>query len=100
MYPNYLTCTLSNFFMFLTKIHTLEYIYTALSKPVEVPGVYEFTAMGILDNEQIDYYNSKNKTKIPRQMWMSERLDDNYWEKGTSSRKSKEQDGETESDKW
>ncbi|XP_072561471.1 major histocompatibility complex class I-related gene protein-like isoform X1 [Paramormyrops kingsleyae] len=74
-----------------SEIHTLEYIYTALSKPVEVPGVYEFTAMGILDNEQIDYYNSKDKTKIPRQMWMSERLDDNYWEKGTSSRKSKEQ---------
>ncbi|XP_023665404.2 major histocompatibility complex class I-related gene protein-like isoform X1 [Paramormyrops kingsleyae] len=74
-----------------SEIHTLEYIYTALSKPVEVPGVYEFTAMGILDNEQIDYYNSKDKTKIPRQTWMSERLDDNYWDKGTSSRKSKEQ---------
>ncbi|XP_023665406.1 major histocompatibility complex class I-related gene protein-like [Paramormyrops kingsleyae] len=74
-----------------SEIHTLEYIYTALSKPVEVPGVYEFTAMGILDNEQIDYYNSKEKTKIPRQTWMSQRLDGNYWDKGTSSRKSKEQ---------
>ncbi|XP_048849846.1 class I histocompatibility antigen, F10 alpha chain-like isoform X2 [Brienomyrus brachyistius] len=74
-----------------SKIHTLEYIYTALSKPVGAPGVYEFTAMGILDNEQIDYYNSKDKSKIPRQTWMSERLDGNYWDKGTSSRRSKEQ---------
>ncbi|XP_048849847.1 class I histocompatibility antigen, F10 alpha chain-like isoform X3 [Brienomyrus brachyistius] len=74
-----------------SKIHTLEYIYTALSKPVGAPGVYEFTAMGILDNEQIDYYNSKDKNKIPRQTWMSERLDGNYWDKGTSSRRSKEQ---------
>uniref|UniRef100_A0A8C9T4W7 Class I histocompatibility antigen, F10 alpha chain-like n=1 Tax=Scleropages formosus TaxID=113540 RepID=A0A8C9T4W7_SCLFO len=73
------------------EIHSLEYIYTALSKPVGLPGIYEFTAMGILDDKEIDYYNSQEKLKIPRQDWMKERLDRNYWDKGTQSRKSKEQ---------
>uniref|UniRef100_A0A8C1NAV9 Ig-like domain-containing protein n=1 Tax=Cyprinus carpio TaxID=7962 RepID=A0A8C1NAV9_CYPCA len=71
--------------------HSLYYIYTALSKPVNLPGVYEFTAMGLLDDTQIDYYNSKEQKKIPKQTWMKEKLQEDYWEKGTQSRKSKEQ---------
>ncbi|XP_051728828.1 H-2 class I histocompatibility antigen, Q10 alpha chain-like isoform X3 [Ctenopharyngodon idella] len=71
--------------------HSLYYIYTALSKPVNLPGIYEFTAMGLLDDRQIDYYNSKEKRKIPTQHWMKEKMQEDYWEKGTQSRKSKEQ---------
>ncbi|KAK9978687.1 hypothetical protein ABG768_020430 [Culter alburnus] len=71
--------------------HSLYYIYTALSKPVDLPGIYEFTAMGLLDDTQIDYYNSEEKRKIPKQQWMKEKLQEDYWEKGTQSRKSKEQ---------
>ncbi|XP_048015574.1 major histocompatibility complex class I-related gene protein-like [Megalobrama amblycephala] len=71
--------------------HSLYYIYTALSKPVDLPGIYEFTAMGLLDNTQFDYYNSEEKTKIPKQQWMKEKMQEDYWERGTRSRKSKEQ---------
>ncbi|RXN12271.1 MHC class I antigen [Labeo rohita] len=71
--------------------HSLYYIYTALSKPVEQPGIYQFTAMGLLDDREIDYYNSENQRKIPRQHWMKEKMQQDYWEKGTQSRKSKEQ---------
>ncbi|XDV12027.1 hypothetical protein PO909_000784 [Leuciscus waleckii] len=71
--------------------HSLYYIYTGLSKPVDLPGIYEFTAMGLLDDTQIDYYNSKEKRKIPTQPWMKEKMQEDYWEKGTQSRKSKEQ---------
>ncbi|XP_051743173.1 zinc-alpha-2-glycoprotein-like isoform X2 [Ctenopharyngodon idella] len=71
--------------------HSLYYIYTALSKPVDLPGIHEFTAMGLLDDRQIDYYNSKDKRKIPTQQWMKEKMQEDYWEKGTQSRKSKEQ---------
>ncbi|XP_077058589.1 zinc-alpha-2-glycoprotein-like isoform X2 [Siphateles boraxobius] len=71
--------------------HSLYYIYTGLSKPVDLPGIYEFTAMGLLDDRQIDYYNSKEKKKIPTQSWMKEKMQEDYWEKGTQSRKSKEQ---------
>ncbi|XP_030645290.1 MHC class I polypeptide-related sequence B-like [Chanos chanos] len=74
-----------------SEIHSLYYIYTALSKPVSAPGIHEFTAMGLLDDREIDYYNSQDKVKIPRQDWMKESLTDVYWEKGTQSRKSKEQ---------
>nr|XP_055074958.1 zinc-alpha-2-glycoprotein-like isoform X4 [Misgurnus anguillicaudatus] len=71
--------------------HSLYYIYSALSKPVNLPGIYDFTAMGLLDDRQIDYYNSKEQKKIPKQDWMKEKLPQDYWEKGTQSRKSKEQ---------
>ncbi|XP_058610197.1 H-2 class I histocompatibility antigen, Q10 alpha chain-like [Onychostoma macrolepis] len=75
----------------ISETHSLYYIYTALSKPVGLPGIYQFTAMGLLDDREIDYYNSKEQKKIPRQTWMEEKMDKDYWEKGTQSRKSKEQ---------
>ncbi|XP_073714129.1 class I histocompatibility antigen, F10 alpha chain isoform X1 [Misgurnus anguillicaudatus] len=74
-----------------SETHSLYYIYTALSKPVNLPGIYDFTAMGLLDDREIDYYNSKEQKKIPKQDWMKEKLPQDYWEKGTQSRKSKEQ---------
>eukprot|EP00063_Salmo_salar_P022344 XP_013997179.1 PREDICTED: major histocompatibility complex class I-related gene protein-like isoform X1 [Salmo salar] len=74
-----------------SEIHSLNYIYTALSKPVELPGIHEFTAMGLMNDKQIDYYDSVDKKKIPKQDWMREKLPADYWEKGTQSRKSKEQ---------
>ncbi|KAM9419500.1 major histocompatibility complex class I-related gene protein-like isoform 2-T2 [Salvelinus alpinus] len=70
---------------------SLNYIYTALSRPVELPGIHEFTAMGLMNDKQIDYYDSVSKKKIPKQDWMREKLPADYWEKGTQSRKSKEQ---------
>ncbi|ROI63302.1 MICAL-like protein 1 [Anabarilius grahami] len=77
--------------LFIAERHSLYYIYTGLSKPVDLPGIYEFTAMGLLDDTQIDYYNSQLKRKIPKQQWMKEKMQEDYWEKGTQSRKSKEQ---------
>ncbi|XP_030596439.1 uncharacterized protein LOC115787836 isoform X4 [Archocentrus centrarchus] len=71
--------------------HSLRYIYMALSKPVGLPGIHQFTAMGLLDDRIIDYYDSENQMKVPRQEWMRERLPADYWERGTQSRKSKEQ---------
>ncbi|XP_026075396.1 H-2 class I histocompatibility antigen, Q10 alpha chain-like [Carassius auratus] len=77
--------------LFLAEKHSLYYIYTALSKPVDLPGIYQFTAMGLLDDREIDYYNSEEQRKIPKQHWMKEKMQEDYWEKGTQSRKSKEQ---------
>ncbi|XP_043995303.1 H-2 class I histocompatibility antigen, Q10 alpha chain-like [Gambusia affinis] len=71
--------------------HSLMYIYTAFSKPVNLPGLHEFTAMGLLDNSMIDYYDSENQMKVPKQAWMKDHLEPEYWEKGTQSRKSKQQ---------
>ncbi|KAL2084525.1 hypothetical protein ACEWY4_020043 [Coilia grayii] len=74
-----------------TERHSLYYVYMALSKAVSAPGIFEFTAMGLLDDRKIDYYNSVDKVKIPQQDWMKDKLPQDYWEKGTQSRKSKEQ---------
>ncbi|XP_026011586.1 uncharacterized protein LOC113014344 isoform X2 [Astatotilapia calliptera] len=73
------------------KTHSLTYIYTALSKPVGLPGIHQFTAMGLLDDKMIDYFDSENQVKVPRQEWMRERLPADYWDRGTQSRKSKQQ---------
>uniref|UniRef100_A0A1A7Z304 Ig-like domain-containing protein n=1 Tax=Iconisemion striatum TaxID=60296 RepID=A0A1A7Z304_9TELE len=77
--------------MVCSEHHSLTYIYTAFSKPVALPGFHEFTAMGMLDNRMIDYYDSTEKRKIPKQTWMKEHLEQEYWDKGTQSRKSKQQ---------
>ncbi|RVE67086.1 hypothetical protein OJAV_G00113730 [Oryzias javanicus] len=71
--------------------HSLTYIYTAFSRPVDLPGIHEFTAMGLLDNRMIDYYDSTVQRKIPKQKWMEEQLKQEYWDKGTQSRQSKQQ---------
>uniref|UniRef100_H2SAD4 Ig-like domain-containing protein n=1 Tax=Takifugu rubripes TaxID=31033 RepID=H2SAD4_TAKRU len=54
-------------------------------------GIHEFTAMGVLDGNVIDYFDSDAQKKVPRQKWMEKELDKSYWEKGTESRKSKQQ---------
>ncbi|KAL7868706.1 hypothetical protein SRHO_G00100900 [Serrasalmus rhombeus] len=77
--------------MFPPDKHSLYYIYTALSKDVALPGIYEFTALGLLDDQEIDYYNSKEQVKVPKQDWMREKLQPDYWDKGTQTRQSKEQ---------
>ncbi|XP_024154143.1 class I histocompatibility antigen, F10 alpha chain [Oryzias melastigma] len=74
-----------------SETHSLTYIYTAFSKPVNLSGIHEFTAMGLLDNRMIDYYDSTIQKKIPKQDWMKERLQQEYWDKGTQSRQSKQQ---------
>ncbi|CAK6980861.1 class I histocompatibility antigen%2C Gogo-B*0201 alpha chain-like [Scomber scombrus] len=74
-----------------SEIHSLMYIYTAFSKPVGLPGIHEFTAMGQMDGRMIDYYDSDVQRKVHKQDWMKERLPADYWEKGTQSRQSKQQ---------
>ncbi|XP_029976111.1 H-2 class I histocompatibility antigen, Q10 alpha chain-like [Salarias fasciatus] len=73
------------------EIQKLTYIYTALSKPVDLPGIHEFTAMGRLNHKMIDYFDSSNQQKVPKQDWMKDKLPADYWDKGTQSRKSKQQ---------
>uniref|UniRef100_A0A3B5B1X7 Major histocompatibility complex class I ZKA n=1 Tax=Stegastes partitus TaxID=144197 RepID=A0A3B5B1X7_9TELE len=78
-------------FLLRAVLHSLIYTYSALSKPVDLPGIHEFTAMGLLDDRPIDYYDSETKVKVPKQPWMKERLKQDYWDKGTQSRRSKQQ---------
>uniref|UniRef100_A0A4W6EZD5 Ig-like domain-containing protein n=1 Tax=Lates calcarifer TaxID=8187 RepID=A0A4W6EZD5_LATCA len=47
--------------------------------------------MGMLDGRMIDYFDSDNPKKVPKEKWMKENLQPDYWEKGTQSRQSKQQ---------
>ncbi|KAG7225276.1 hypothetical protein INR49_014675 [Caranx melampygus] len=47
--------------------------------------------MGLMDDRMIDYFDSEHQKKVPKQPWMKERLESDYWEKGTQSRQSKQQ---------
>ncbi len=85
------SCFIHIVLLLIAEKHSLYNIYTGLSKPVDLPGIYQFTAMGLLDDIQIDFYNSEEQKKIPKQTWMKEKLEQDYWEKGSQSRKSKEQ---------
>lgn len=46
--------------------------------------------MGLLDGQEIDYFDSGTKRKVPKQTWM-EAMDNKYWDKGSQSRQSKQQ---------
>ncbi|XP_059205205.1 class I histocompatibility antigen, F10 alpha chain-like [Centropristis striata] len=70
--------------------HSLTYIYTAFSKPVKLPGIHQFTAMGQIDGRMIDYFDSDLQKKVPKQDWMRKGLDKDYWDRGTLSRQIKE----------
>lgn len=72
--------------MVYCETHSLTYIYTGFSKPINLPGFHEFTAMGLLDNVMIDYYDSDGRNKVPKQSWMKDILDQEYWQTGTLSR--------------
>uniref|UniRef100_A0A671NRR6 Immunoglobulin C1-set domain-containing protein n=1 Tax=Sinocyclocheilus anshuiensis TaxID=1608454 RepID=A0A671NRR6_9TELE len=67
-----LLCLIHILLLFIAEKHSLYYIYTGLSKPVDRPGIYQFTAMALLDDIQIDYYNSVEQRHIPKQTWMKE----------------------------
>ncbi|KAM8884363.1 popy class I histocompatibility antigen, alpha chain E-like isoform 3-T3 [Synchiropus picturatus] len=69
---------------------TLKYIYTAFSLPSKTQ-IPEFTAMGLLDHMQLDYFDNRNMTKLPRKPWMLRELGQEYFDKGTQSRRNKMQ---------
>ncbi|KAG2469365.1 HA1F protein, partial [Polypterus senegalus] len=63
--------------------HSLKYFYTGASEDGNFPG---FIAVGIIDDEQIGYYDSNIKRYISKQNWMEENMDASYWEGETQKR--------------
>uniref|UniRef100_A0A3Q3EGY3 MHC class I-like antigen recognition-like domain-containing protein n=1 Tax=Labrus bergylta TaxID=56723 RepID=A0A3Q3EGY3_9LABR len=63
-------------------MHSYKYFYTASSEVTNFP---EFVIVGMVDDFQIDYYDSNIKRAEPKQDWMNKvteaRAD--YWERQT-----------------
>nr|APD68785.1 MHC class I alpha antigen [Trachinotus ovatus] len=62
--------------------HSLKYFYTGSSG---IPNFPEFVNLGVLDGQQMDYYDSNIKKVIPKQDWMAKSEGPEYWERQTQT---------------
>ncbi|XP_078392849.1 major histocompatibility complex class I-related protein 1-like [Cetorhinus maximus] len=57
--------------------HTFQHLFIYYK---DLPGVPEFSVVGMLDDLQTQYYDSSLRKAEPRQQWMADRFADDYWQ--------------------
>ncbi|XP_050957574.1 major histocompatibility complex class I-related gene protein-like [Labeo rohita] len=68
--------------------HTLQYYFTATTGISNFPRLVD---VGMLNGEPISMYDSTSQKKVPKQKWMAENLDYEYWNSGNEMRKARDQ---------
>ncbi|KAM4641389.1 uncharacterized protein O3C94_015785 isoform 2-T2 [Discoglossus pictus] len=64
--------------------HCLKYCHTGVSQSNSM--LPQFMAVGYMDDQQIDSYNSDSKIAVPKTKWMDQE-DSSYWKRQTEYRK-------------
>jgi len=60
--------------------HSLKYFYTGVSGDIDFP---EFISVGVLDDVQFDYFDSKVMKTVPKTEWMRQSEGADYWDRQT-----------------
>uniref|UniRef100_A0A673L1N3 MHC class I-like antigen recognition-like domain-containing protein n=1 Tax=Sinocyclocheilus rhinocerous TaxID=307959 RepID=A0A673L1N3_9TELE len=68
-------------FVFLSSgKHSLRYFYAGVSGVIDFP---EFTAVGLVDDEQFMYFDSNIKKAVPKTEWIRQNEGADYWDRQT-----------------
>ncbi|KAJ8362239.1 hypothetical protein AAFF_G00388430 [Aldrovandia affinis] len=60
--------------------HSLKYFFTGVTAGIDLP---EFTAVGLVDDEPLEYYDSNMKSVIPKTEWLEKSEEQQYWDERT-----------------
>ncbi|XP_016383283.1 HLA class I histocompatibility antigen, B-38 alpha chain-like, partial [Sinocyclocheilus rhinocerous] len=60
--------------------HSLRYFYAGVSGVIDFP---EFTAVGLVDDEQFMYFDSNIKKAVPKTEWIRQNEGADYWDRQT-----------------
>ncbi|KAM9446969.1 major histocompatibility complex class I-related gene protein-like isoform 1-T1 [Clarias gariepinus] len=63
--------------------HTLQHVLTGVTPGINFP---EFTVVGQVDGQQIDYYDSEIREMIPKTEWIQKNVGDDSWSDETQFR--------------
>ncbi|RXN38098.1 MHC class I alpha [Labeo rohita] len=62
--------------------HSLKYYYTGVTGDIDFP---EFTAVGLVDDEQFMYFDSNIKKAVPKTEWIRQNERADYWNRETQN---------------
>ncbi|WP_176691905.1 hypothetical protein, partial [Enterobacter hormaechei] len=62
--------------------HSLKYFYTGVSGDIDFP---EFTAVGLVDDDQFVYFDSNTKKAVPKTEWIRQNVGADYWDRETQT---------------